>query len=113
MVKRMSGLGQSRHPDRLQPASGRPRQADIFSAGARTAPPRRQSQASHAAARRANQVVFRLSLVQPPIQKDSVSRLPQIKIITPRSRPTEGRLAIVTNAGRDAVDADGASDESA
>jgi hypothetical protein len=27
------------------------------------------------------------------------------------SRPTEGRLAIVTNAGRDAVDADGAADE--
>jgi hypothetical protein len=30
-----------------------------------------------------------------------------------RPVPTEGRLAIVTNAGRDAVDADGASDESA
>jgi hypothetical protein len=29
------------------------------------------------------------------------------------SRPTEGRLAIVTNAGRDAVDASGAEDESA
>ena len=29
------------------------------------------------------------------------------------SRPTEGRLAIVTDAGRDAVDADGASDEGA
>jgi len=27
--------------------------------------------------------------------------------------PIEGRFAIVTNAGRDAVDADGASDESA
>jgi hypothetical protein len=27
------------------------------------------------------------------------------------SRPTEGRLAIVTDAGRDAVDADGAIDE--
>src|SRR5580700_1348495 len=29
------------------------------------------------------------------------------------ARPTEGRLAIVTDAGRDAVDADGASDEGA
>ena len=29
----------------------------------------------------------------------------------PPSRPTEGRIAIVTNAGRDAVDAGGASDE--
>jgi len=27
------------------------------------------------------------------------------------SRPTEGRIAIVTDAGRDAVDADGAFDE--
>ena len=31
----------------------------------------------------------------------------------PPSRPTEGRLAIVTDAGRDAMDADGAEDEGA
>jgi len=31
----------------------------------------------------------------------------------PPSRPTEGRIAIVTDAGRDAVDAGGAADESA
>jgi hypothetical protein len=30
----------------------------------------------------------------------------------PPSRPTEGRIAIVTDAGRDAMDADGAADES-
>ena len=40
-------------------------------------------------------------------------RLTQISLILQLSRPTEGRLAIVTNAGRDAVDADGASDEGA
>jgi hypothetical protein len=38
-------------------------------------------------------------------------RLTQISRISAASRPTEGRLAIVTDAGRDAVDADGAGDE--
>jgi hypothetical protein len=37
----------------------------------------------------------------------------QIRCMSRRSRPTQGRLAIVTNAGRDAVDAGGASDEGA
>jgi hypothetical protein len=49
--------------------------------------------------------------VQPGLQKHFRSRFTQIKIITAPSRPNEGRLAIVTNAGRDAVDADGAADE--
>jgi hypothetical protein len=49
--------------------------------------------------------------VQSPLQKHSVSGLTQIKIITAPSRPKQGRLAIVTNAGRDAVDAVGAFDE--
>ena len=38
---------------------------------------------------------------------------PQITSIFRASRLTEGRLAIVTNARRDAVDASGASDEGA
>jgi hypothetical protein len=40
-------------------------------------------------------------------------RLTQISNIFTPSRSTEGRIAIVTDAGRDAVDADGASDEGA
>ena len=36
----------------------------------------------------------------------------KIKLYSFPSRPTEGRLEIVTDAGRDAVDADGAKDES-
>src|SRR5260370_41798426 len=35
----------------------------------------------------------------------------QIKLYDSPARPTEGRFAIVTNAGRDAVDAGGAKDE--
>jgi hypothetical protein len=38
-------------------------------------------------------------------------RLTQISLIFYASRPTEGRLAIVTDAGRDAMAAGGASDE--
>jgi len=49
--------------------------------------------------------------VQSHFKKHSVSDLTQIKLITAPSRPNEGRLAIVTNAGRDAVDAVGAFDE--
>jgi hypothetical protein len=49
--------------------------------------------------------------VQPFAQKYSSSLLTQIKTITAPSCSTEGRLAIVTNAGQDAMDADGASDE--
>ena len=37
---------------------------------------------------------------------------PKSAIYPPPSRPSEGRLAIVTDAGRDAVDAGGALDES-
>ena len=49
---------------------------------------------------------FRLMLaVQSCLQKYFCSRLTQIKSISPPSRPTEGRIAIVTDAGRDAMDA--------
>jgi hypothetical protein len=51
-------------------------------------------------------VVFRLSVVQPPVQKYFPSRLPQIKFRFAPSRLSEGRFAIVTDVRRDAVDAD-------
>ena len=60
-------------------------------------------------ARRANQQIP----VQPLSKKYSDFPKEQISFISPLSRPTEGRLAIVTNAGRDAVDADRAEDEGA
>jgi hypothetical protein len=44
--------------------------------------------------------------VQSPSQKHSCSHPTQITGLFLPSRPTGGRLAIVTNAGRDAVDAD-------
>jgi hypothetical protein len=48
-----------------------------------------------------------------PIGKNiSVFPNPKSKLYDSLSRPTEGRHAIVTAAGRDAVDADGAADES-
>ena len=52
--------------------------------------------------------------VQPHLKKHSCFRRTQIKFRTPAipSQP-EGRFAIVTNAGRDAVDASGAKDERA
>ena len=40
-----------------------------------------------------------------------VDRTPKSKAESPRLVPHEGRIAIVTDAGRDAVDARGASDE--
>ena len=43
--------------------------------------------------------------VQSCLQKYFCSRLTQIKSISPPSRPTQGRIAIVTDAGRDAMDA--------
>jgi hypothetical protein len=46
------------------------------------------------------------SLVQPPLKKYSGFPKEQITLYRQPSRPTEGRLAIVTDAGRDAVDAD-------
>jgi hypothetical protein len=50
--------------------------------------------------------------VQPPLQKYSASRLTQIKSISLAiPSQTEGRFAIVTDAGRDAVDVDSALDE--
>src|SRR5438045_2206948 len=49
---------------------------------------------------------FRLMLaVQSCLQKYFCSRLTQIKSISPPSCPTKGRIAIVTDAGRDAMDA--------
>jgi hypothetical protein len=46
--------------------------------------------------------------VQLCLQKYFRSRLTQITSISPPSRLTEGRIAIVTDARRDAVDAAGA-----
>jgi hypothetical protein len=46
--------------------------------------------------------------VQPFLQKYSDFPNTQIRSISPLSRPTEGRLAIVTDAGRDAVDTESA-----
>jgi hypothetical protein len=51
--------------------------------------------------------------VQSRLKKYSGFPKAQITFISPLSRPTRGALAIVTDAGRDAVDASGASDESA
>jgi hypothetical protein len=49
--------------------------------------------------------------VQPLLQKHFRSSPKQITPLVAPSRPTEGRIAIVTNAGRDAVDVVGAFDE--
>jgi hypothetical protein len=49
--------------------------------------------------------------VQPHLQKYSCFVLTQITSLISPSRSTEGRFAVVTNAGWDAVDADGAFDE--
>jgi hypothetical protein len=46
--------------------------------------------------------------VKPSPQKYSDFQNNQISLHPLLSRPTEGRFAIVTDAGRDAVDADGA-----
>ena len=51
--------------------------------------------------------------VQPWLQKFSAFSFTQINSITPPSTPKEGRIAVVTNAGLDAMDAGGAADESA
>jgi hypothetical protein len=57
---------------------------------------------------------FAFGLLSSPFQKD-ISVFPKCKsgVYLAPSRPTEGRLAIVTNAGRDAVDADGTQRRSA
>ena len=57
------------------------------------------------------QVVICLS--SPPSKNFSLRRLLETALLIPPSRPTEGRIAIVTDAGRDVVDASGASDEGA
>jgi hypothetical protein len=51
--------------------------------------------------------------VQPCSKKDSDFPKSQITLYPPPSTPLEGRIAIVTDAGLDAMDASGASDESA
>jgi hypothetical protein len=43
--------------------------------------------------------------VQPHLQKYFCFSETQIRLCDSPSRPTEGRIAIVTDAGRDAVDA--------
>jgi hypothetical protein len=50
-------------------------------------------------------------LSSPLCENIPLRRTPKSTLYPSPSRPTEGRLAIVTNAGRDAVDADGAKDE--
>src|SRR5882762_6526265 len=53
-------------------------------------------------ARRANQ-----RIVSSPLCKNiPLRRRPKSELELPPSRPTQGRIAIVTDAGRDAVDAD-------
>jgi hypothetical protein len=49
--------------------------------------------------------------VQPSQKKYSAFAVGQISGFSPRVSPTEGRLAIVTNARWDAVDAEAATDE--
>jgi hypothetical protein len=51
--------------------------------------------------------------VQPPPKKYSDFPKSQISLYPPPSTPLKGRIAIVTNAGLDAVAASGASDEGA
>jgi hypothetical protein len=51
--------------------------------------------------------------VQPILQKYSDFPKTQITLYPSPSRPTRGALRNVINAGRDAVDAEGAKDESA
>jgi hypothetical protein len=46
------------------------------------------------------------TLSSPRCKNISLSRLVETSLETAPSRPAEGRLAIVTNAGRDAMDAD-------
>jgi hypothetical protein len=49
--------------------------------------------------------------VKPFVQKYSDFQKTQISCISIPSRPPRGALAIVTDAGRDAMDADGVTDE--
>ena len=54
-----------------------------------------------------------MGLSSPLLKKIPFLTYPKSHLYRLPSRPTEGRLAIVTDAGRDAVDAGGASDEGA
>ena len=54
-----------------------------------------------------------IQLSSPLCKNIPLRRKPKSAIHPLPSRLTEGRLAIVTNAGRDAMDAGGAADESA
>ena len=47
------------------------------------------------------------------ISENTLAGPPKSLVHVSRPVPLEGRFAIVTNAGRDAVDADGASDDGA
>ena len=63
-------------------------------------------------ARRANQCAGSVLAVQSHLQKYFCFRLPKSILELSPSHP-QGRIAIVTDAGWDAVDADGAKDEGA
>jgi hypothetical protein len=65
------------------------------------------------ATRRANHLSSGFGVVKPFLQKYSDFQKTQISCISIWSCPPEGRLEIVTDAGQDAVDADGAEDEGA
>ena len=53
-------------------------------------------------------LLCRFKLSSPICKNISLRRVPKSNLYPSPSRPTEGRLAIVTDAGRDAVDAEGA-----
>jgi hypothetical protein len=57
--------------------------------------------------------LFFKGCVQPLFQKFSLFSFHANQLPSPPSTPLEGRIAIVTNAGLDAMDAGGATDESA
>jgi hypothetical protein len=54
---------------------------------------------------------FAKGVSSPFIKNFSSFRFMQISFLVPPSTPLEGRIAIVTDAGLDAMDADGATDE--
>src|SRR5216683_403224 len=89
----------------------------VFSAGGRDArrPPHLRLSSSATkplpGARRANQFVLRILSVQSCLQKYFAFGVGQIKFTTHAVLSHRGALRNVTNAGRDAVDADALSDE--
>src|SRR6266436_7278340 len=87
-----------------------PRQSDLSPQAGRGEPNIRadSTQSNHALAREKTKFACGIKLiwaVQPCLQKHFASGLTQINSMISPSCPTEGRLAIVTDAGRDAVDA--------